>query len=152
MFGAVNVFIISFMGRRRAELYGNYLRQPGGFCETTGLPGSNVHFCTDRDKFPLLDRHRITYFVDDRQDVMDMILRMMVSNRVAQPPKIYLGPKRLFIVPTVRATGVADSLEPYRRFVMQCRGLPLQLCPNLGLAVDAIAAHHHSVAEWTEQL
>jgi hypothetical protein len=151
MFGAVNVYIISFMGRHMAELYGNHLRQPGGFCETTGLPGSNVHFCNDRDKFPLLEQHGITYFVDDRQDVMQSILDSMASNRTAEPPKTYPGPRRLFIVPTVRATGVVDSLEPYRRFVMQCRGLPLQMCSNLGLAVDAIVAHYHSEADWAEQ-
>ena len=114
MFGPDQVHIISYMGRRMSELYGRELPRPGGFCGNTYLSPGNIHFCGTRNKWPLLERHKVTFFVDGRLDVALAMDGQADIGRVSfvLPPDAYTGPTAPFLVPTVFGPGQKGNRGP----------------------------------------
>ena len=109
-----------------------------------------MHFCGTRDKWPLLEQHSLTYFVDDRRDVALAIDDEAEIRRAsaALPPGAYTGPTALFMVPTVFEGGRREAAGPYQQLLTQRLGGCLHLRSNLDEAVERICTHAQLNQHW----
>ena len=94
--GPENVFIVSKVGARAEKLWATVLWETG-FYRFTGMSRDNVYWVRERTgengKAPVVQRLRLTHFVDDRCDVLLDIRRHFERQRLSVP--------ELYIVPTV---------------------------------------------------
>jgi hypothetical protein len=94
--GSENVFIVSKVGARTEQLWAEVLWETG-FYRFTGMSRDNVYWVRERTgengKAPVVQRLRLTHFVDDRCDVLLDIRRHFERQRLSVP--------ELYIVPTV---------------------------------------------------
>ena len=132
-FGADQVHIIS---NRRRQMF---LVCRTEFCQLSGLNPANIHFCGTGNMWPLLEQHKITFFVANRRDVA-LAIDEEVHRRAGEVPfplGAYTGPTTLLMVPREM-----EPMEHYRRVIQQRRRGCLQLS-NLEEAVDEILVHEH---------
>ena len=67
----------------------------------TGLLWENIHFCQVRDKWPLLEEHEISFFVDDRRDIIGSLDDEAERRSSTVPARGgFAGPQLLVLVPT----------------------------------------------------
>jgi hypothetical protein len=94
--GSENVFIVSKVGVKAEKLWATVLRETG-FYRFTGMSRDNVYWVRERTgengKAPVVQRLRLTHFVDDRSDVLRDIRWHFARHRLSVP--------ELYIVPTV---------------------------------------------------
>jgi hypothetical protein len=94
--GAENVFVVSKVGHRGADMWTEVLRMSSFFRET-GMLERNVYFVRERTgrngKAPVVQELELTHFVDDHADVLQDIKRHFSTQRMAAP--------HLYIVPTM---------------------------------------------------